>query len=118
AVFRGSDACVTPVLEPDEVVTDAQFQSRHRAIDTPVPVAPRFGRTPGRAGTVDLADSTGNVLAKAGVGADVIARLAVDRSNKNRTGLDWPPRFKNANKRHTSGERHEGHGPGRLRTVS
>jgi alpha-methylacyl-CoA racemase len=117
AVFIGSNACVTPVLDPDEVAADAQFRSRHGAADIAVPVVPRFARTPGCAGSVDLTDVTGDVLASAGVTADAIARLTAVRDDGKRTGLGWPPNFKNA-KNKTPGERREGHGRGHLRTVS
>ncbi len=107
AIFIGSDACVTAVLEPDEVMGDAQFKSRHPGADTPVPVVPRFDRTPGRSASTDLSDVTAGVLAKAGVDPEVIARLTVNQAAEKRTGLDWPPEFKNSKNNNTPGERHE-----------
>jgi alpha-methylacyl-CoA racemase len=119
AAFAGSDACVTPVLEPDEVANDPQFQVRHGSAGTPVPVAPRFARTPGCVGAVDLADVTAAVLADAGVAGDLIDRvLAATRRDGKQTGLDWPPTFKAQESQTLSGERREGHGPERLRTFS
>ncbi|MGW5570365.1 CaiB/BaiF CoA transferase family protein [Nocardia thailandica] len=66
AIYRGSDACVSPVLTFDEAATDAH--NAHRGVYTrvagvlhPTP-APRFGRTPARTptvpatGTTDIAD--------------------------------------------------------------
>ncbi|OYO04894.1 carnitine dehydratase [Enemella evansiae] len=50
AIYRGSDACVTPVLDFDEAVTDPHLRSRGtlvspEGVDQPAP-APRFTRTP------------------------------------------------------------------------
>ena len=51
ARFEGTDACVTPVLDPADAVADAHLQARHTIIDVDgVPQwgpAPRFARTPG-----------------------------------------------------------------------
>jgi alpha-methylacyl-CoA racemase len=52
--FAGTDACVTPVLDPVEAPAHAHMAGRGTVIDiNGVPqaqVAPRFGRTPGAAG--------------------------------------------------------------------
>lgn len=117
ALFMGSDACVTAVLTPDEVMGDAQFAARHAGAQAPVPVVPQFARTPGEAGATDLTDTTHRVLADAGVDAALIARVTAAQDAAPRTGLDWPPEFKNSKNKNELGERHEGHGPERLRTI-
>ncbi|MCW5691639.1 MAG: CoA transferase [Pseudolabrys sp.] len=117
ALFIGSDACVTAVLTPDEVMSDAQFGARHADAGAPVPVVPQFARTPGQAGMTDLTDTTRNTLGRAGVDADLIARVTAAQEKAPRTGLDWPPEFKNSKNKSELGERHEGNGPGHIRTV-
>ena len=52
--FSGTDACVSPVLDPTEAVVDAHLRERQTIVDVGgVPQwgpAPRFGRTPGGSG--------------------------------------------------------------------
>lgn len=54
ARFAGTEACVAPVLDPDEVARDPHVAARGTVVevgDVPQPgVAPRFGRTPGSVG--------------------------------------------------------------------
>ena len=81
AAFAGSDACVTPVLAPDEVWDEPQIRHRHpQASARAVPPIPRLGRTPGVAGTADLSDRTREVLAAAGLSSEEIeAALPADQ---------------------------------------
>jgi alpha-methylacyl-CoA racemase len=117
--FVGGNACVTAVLEPDEVTRDPQFQDRHRSTpNDPVPVVPRFARTPGDAGAIATDDQTAAVLAEAGVAPDAIARLTAQEEKQAKTGLDWPPNFRNGTKKKDTGGSDERCGPGHLRSVS
>jgi len=72
-IFAGSDACVTPVLAPDEVWREPQIRHRHPlASGGAVPPVPRLGRTPGMAGATDLSDRSREVLAEAGLSPEEI----------------------------------------------
>jgi alpha-methylacyl-CoA racemase len=80
AIFAGSDACVTPVLAPDEVWYEPQIHHRHpQASAHAVPPIPRLGRTPGTTSTTDPSDRTREVLTAAGLSPEEIdAALPVD----------------------------------------
>jgi alpha-methylacyl-CoA racemase len=80
-VFAGTDACVTPVLAPGEVLADPHLAARAVFTDVdgllqPEP-APRFSRTPGARGiTVPrVGEHTEAVLADFGFSPSVIAGL-------------------------------------------
>lgn len=82
AVFAGSDACVTPVLDMDECVTHplAVERGNYAIVDGvtgPAPT-PKFSRTPGaiRCGTLEPRADTRAALAGWGVAAAEIDRLA------------------------------------------
>ncbi len=76
--FAGSDACVTPVLEPGEIWDDPQIRHRHpHASARAVPPMPRLARTPAAAGRIDLTDCTRDVLAEAGLSPDEIDAACV-----------------------------------------
>ncbi|MCO5089749.1 CaiB/BaiF CoA-transferase family protein [Bosea sp. (in: a-proteobacteria)] len=90
ARFVGSNACVTPVLAPDEAVMEAGEPTGGA---TPAPVVPRFSRTPGQARPVDLDDATADVLKQIGLTADEIAAVVATEEAPRKTGIDWPPVF-------------------------
>jgi alpha-methylacyl-CoA racemase len=114
-LFVGGNACVTPVLEPDEVTNDVQFRERHRsAVPDPVPVTPRFDRTAGAPGQRDNADHTRAVLAQIGLLPADIERIVTKTEDPKMTGLDWPPRFITQTNRRKTGGSYERHGPGHL----
>ena len=92
ALFAGTNACVTPVLDPDEVMHDAQFRGRHVDMADPVPVVPRFERTAGAAGVLNTDDQTAKVLAEIGL-SDAKIKKAKVSGCQAMTGLDWPPRL-------------------------
>jgi alpha-methylacyl-CoA racemase len=82
AVFAGTDACVTPVLAPDEVLSDPHLAARAVFADVdglvqPEP-APRFSRTPGarRSAVPSVGEHTEAVLADFGFSPSAIAGLA------------------------------------------
>ena len=81
AVFAGTDACITPVLAPGEVLSDPHLAARAVFTDVnglvqPEP-APRFSRTPTSRGiTVPrVGEHTEAVLADFGFSPSAIARL-------------------------------------------
>jgi alpha-methylacyl-CoA racemase len=84
AVFYGTDACVSPVLDMDECLAHPLVRERGLfaeidGVTGPVN-APRFGRTPGaiRHGTLDPAGSTRDGLLAWGIAPDAIDALARD----------------------------------------
>lgn len=80
--FAGADACVTPVLAPDEVL---------RASGRPGPV-PRFSRTPGERGRDGgQPDATAEVLAQAGLTQEELQAVAADAQRDGAFGFKWPP---------------------------
>jgi alpha-methylacyl-CoA racemase len=80
--FAGVDACVSPVLDPAEVLA---------ASGPPGPV-PRFSRTPGVRGPADAtADATAELLAEAGLSEQELLAVAEDGRRDGAFGLKWPP---------------------------
>ncbi|WP_088347971.1 MULTISPECIES: CaiB/BaiF CoA-transferase family protein [Rhodomicrobium] len=74
AHFAGTDACVTPVLSPDEVWAEPQIAHRHPGASArAVPPVPRLSRTPGIAQPADASDQTRAILAEAGLTSEEIA---------------------------------------------
>ncbi len=84
-VFAGRDACVAPVLSPEEAAADPHVVARGvyrpvRGVRHPAP-APRLDRTPlasGSRASPDPGADTLGVLAEAGMGPDEVARLRAD----------------------------------------
>jgi alpha-methylacyl-CoA racemase len=90
-VFEDLDACVTPVIRPDEVSNHPYLTTRHAELTREnTPVVPRLSRTPGRRRPMQGADVTKEVLHTAGVEPDVRDAVS-DRSAQPVTGLSWPP---------------------------
>jgi alpha-methylacyl-CoA racemase len=84
--FAGVDACVSPVLDPAEVLA---------ASGRPGPV-PRFSRTPGvrgqDEGPADAdADATAELLAEAGLSEQELLAVAEDARRDGAFGFKWPP---------------------------
>jgi alpha-methylacyl-CoA racemase len=93
--FLGTDCCVTPVLDPDEIWDEPHNRERHPVSNAHrVPAVPRLSRTPAEAGPTDLSDQTRAVLAE--VELDAATRDAAVRapSNVALSGLDWPPQLR------------------------
>ncbi|MBM7368646.1 CaiB/BaiF CoA transferase family protein [Gordonia hydrophobica] len=88
-LFHGTDACVTPVLAPDEVAAQPHLHHRHGGgfTDT-VPPVPRMSRTPARAAATDRADHTVAVLQELGLSAEQIVRAHDSSTPEGLTG--WP----------------------------
>ena len=90
-LFQGTDACVTPVLEPDEVWTDPQISSRHPTSGArSVPAIPRLSRTPAAARVYDDSDQTATILRELGFDDASIAAATLPTSG-TAPGLEWPP---------------------------
>jgi alpha-methylacyl-CoA racemase len=89
ALFQGTDACVTPVLEPDEIWNDAHIRSRHPSCGPRnVPAIPRLSRTPASARPYDLTDQTSAILRELGFDA---AAIEASTPETVTTGIGWPP---------------------------
>lgn len=93
--FLHSDACVTPVLDPDEVWDEPQIRTR-LAANSPrsVPIVPRLERAADHVSEIDLEDQTADVLAEAGLDAALIARVRAPQAPVETTGLQWPPELR------------------------
>lgn len=97
-LFAQTDACVVPVLDPDEVWTDAHIKHRHpTSSKSSVPAIPRLSRTPGVSGEVDVTDRSEKILAAIGLSDDEI-KAAVPQETATIGGLSWPPVLRNAPK--------------------
>lgn len=88
--FRGLDACVSPVLAPDEVFKHSHVQARFPGSDTyTIPAIPRYSRTPTMPGVTDGTDISHTVLREIGLSEVKINKAVPETSNV--TGLVWPP---------------------------
>lgn len=93
--FLGSNACVTPVYDPDETTADPQ--TAHRQPNLPagsVPVIPRLGHKAQPLPQTDGTDQTQAVLQNLGLSADEIAQAAFAPGEGGETGLHWPPEIR------------------------
>lgn len=93
--FLELDACVTPVLAPDQVWDDPQVKTR-LASNAPksVPIVPKFERAAERISEVDMADRTDEVLVEFGLLPELIQRVHADAKSTETTGLQWPPELR------------------------
>lgn len=97
AVFAGTDACVAPVLSPDEVWREPQNRHRHPdSCHSSVPAIPRFSRTGSFSGTLDRSDRSREVLASVGMTDDEIAAAVPSDPASAVEGLSWPPALRNS----------------------
>lgn len=92
AEFLGTDACVAPVLDPDEVWSEPHVAARHPGSGPRrVPAVPRLSRTPAQARSLDLTDNTAAVLGELGLSdAEVEAAVRCTEAGA-KTNLSWPP---------------------------
>lgn len=89
-LFSGSDACVAPVLAPDEIWDDPHVKARHpEAGAHRPPVVPRLSRMAAGIPALDLSDRTAEILQGLGLSDEEAARASADSAA--RTGLSWPP---------------------------
>ncbi|MGB3490229.1 MAG: CaiB/BaiF CoA-transferase family protein [Xanthobacteraceae bacterium] len=90
AHFFGKDACVAPVLDPEEALEHTHNRMRHPEFDKESPVkAPLMRATSGPVSHPDISDCTEAVLDAAGLSASEIAKAK--SSAENIAGLAWPP---------------------------
>ncbi len=95
ALFEGKQACVTPVLQPDEVWRDPQIRTRadRNRGEFVVPAIPRFSRTPIAPAPSDTADRSLEVLSSLGLDDNHIAVASPVTERGQEIGLGWPPIF-------------------------
>jgi alpha-methylacyl-CoA racemase len=92
--YAGKDACVFPVLDPDEVWRHPHIQARFdNASPTSIPTAPRFSRTVLTTQQADMGDKTEAILASLGLNAAQIAAAypESERSRVHSKAVEWPP---------------------------
>lgn len=88
--FKGLDACVSPVLAPDEVFRHPHVQARFPGSDTDAtPAIPPYSRTPAKPGVTDSKDVSHAVLRELGLSDTTISKAVPETSDV--TGLIWPP---------------------------
>lgn len=91
-LFAGTDACVMPVLAPDEVWADAQIRHRHpTSSKVNVPAIPRLSRTPATSRETDTQDRTRQILAALGLSDEQITAAVPSAATNAIEGLAWPP---------------------------
>jgi alpha-methylacyl-CoA racemase len=89
-IFAGKDACVTPVLDPDEALEHPQNRLRHpEASRGNAVVAPLLSGTSPQPGAIDLTDRTLEILRDLGLSADEAEAARAPQGNV--AGLAWPP---------------------------
>lgn len=94
ARFAGKDACVMPVLDPDEVWQHAQIRQRTGAADgDAVPTMPRFSRTALHVPATDATDRTVELLGDLGLSVSDIERASPAAERKRKQLMEWPPSF-------------------------
>jgi alpha-methylacyl-CoA racemase len=95
SLFEGKDACVMPVLAPDEVWSNSHIAHRYaHASSHNVPVIPRFNGIETPPPAVDTTDKSDEILSKAGLSPEQIA-LASPKSERERIpSRTWPPKLK------------------------
>ncbi|MBY6706439.1 CoA transferase [Rhodococcus sp. BP-241] len=94
SIFDTVDACVTPVLDPEEARAHPQnvFREAFDEVGSPAPI-PRFSRTPSRASSArpDHSD-TATVLRDCGVDDAIVERAVSAGAGALSDGLaEWPP---------------------------
>lgn len=92
ARFDAAEACVTPVLSPEEIASDPQARHRLGQAPTTVPLAPKFDGDSAPFPAIDMADRTAEVLTKAGLPAAEVATLVEANAQARTRSLEWPPR--------------------------
>ena len=91
SVFDGSDACVAPVLTPDEVWAHPQVQARcPSAQEQSVPPAPLMSRSPLRRGELDESNQTQAVLRELGFTDDDIVAAMPENLAQVELVQAWP----------------------------
>lgn len=90
-LFSGVDACVSPVLTPDELADDDQVRQRHPGFEPHrVPTVPVFSRTRAVVSETDMRDATDDLLADLGLPPEAVTK-ARGTGETQVKGLSWPP---------------------------
>lgn len=88
--FSGVDACVTPVLDPDEARGHPQNTRRHPSLaKAGIVTAPLMAGNVSASSSAHLEDETDAVLSDIGLGRDAIA--AAKPRTTGGGGISWPP---------------------------
>jgi len=90
--FQGTEACVVPVLAPDEIWSHPHIRHRHpNAHAQQVPVLPRFDQQSYSAPETDIEDRTDVILGELGLSREQIDK-ACPLAERNRIpSRSWPP---------------------------
>jgi alpha-methylacyl-CoA racemase len=88
-VFAGVDACVSPVLAPDELEGDPHVSARRQGV-AGAPVIPRFDDS-GRPHRSPPVDETETILRASGASEDEIAAAVTARLAAETDRTPWPP---------------------------
>ena len=99
ALFAATDACVYPVLTPDEAWRNEHIRSRHPdAGPDAAPPVPRFSRTPLAIPGTHTGDCSDQVLAGVGLSAEFIERASPlsGRLKDGEGAMGWPPPLRRA----------------------
>lgn len=97
-LFAGTDACVAPVLAPDEVWDEPHNKARHPgASHHRVPAIPRFSRTTSAPRDLDRSDRSREVLNSLAMSESEIAIAVPSDLASVVEGLSWPPVLRNSN---------------------
>ncbi|HYW53528.1 MAG TPA: CaiB/BaiF CoA-transferase family protein [Dongiaceae bacterium] len=91
ALFAGVDACVSPVLAPDELDADAHVRERRRGV-AGAPVVPRFGGAAVLPREATPVDETDAILRAARAPDDEIAAALAARAAVAGERAPWPAR--------------------------
>lgn len=90
-LFAGRDACLSPVLDPDEALAHPHNRARHPGLARErVPVVPRLAGAETEAAATDLADRTREILEPLGLWRAELQPPPA-REGGDSTGLRWPP---------------------------
>ena len=93
-LFKGKDACVMPVLAPDEVWSHPHIAERHGDTSAAsVPVIPRFGREPFSPPETDISDRSDEILASVGLTPEQISLASPESERTRIPSRTWPPKM-------------------------
>ena len=97
-IFEGKDACVIPVLSPEEVWKHEHISNRYAYANKEcVPVIPRFGNVEFEPPRIDTTDQSDAILSKAGLTAEQIAVASPPSERERVPSRTWPPKLSNLN---------------------
>ncbi|AHV92497.1 CaiB/BaiF CoA transferase family protein [Bordetella holmesii] len=93
-LFAGKEACLMPVLSPEEVWRQPHIVARHGTANADsVPVIPRFGTRAFPAPPTDTTDRSDQILAQAGLFPEEIAQASPQSERQRIPSRTWPPKM-------------------------